>query len=553
MRRLIRWLLLLLVSPAALAQECQTLFSPEDQALFRFVQTRARVDFSEYARLPVGEIRIVVLPVFDTDNPDEDIWLYRTANRIHFRTRQGTVRRQLTLRTGEPLDPLSVEENERLLRQKTYFADAMILPGEICPDHINLLVVVRDVWTLTPVASASRQGGEDTTSAGFSYDNAFGSGQSISMAWSTNPERDSIATWWSATDLFRQHVSITAAYVDSTDGDLRLVDVLKPFYELDSRWSSGGVWQRQRQQQDIELLDTLLNEYGHETEFDQLFAGWSAGVRDGRVRRWRIGLTDHVERFYATDVASVLPADERLVYPWLSLESLSDRFWRASNISFSHRQEDIPLGLRWSARIGVADRGFQSSEDALLFELGSNYTVRGGNHHLTRISLGTEGRWRQDDDELVNSVAAFEARYYYFISRKDRWFAQLRAEAARAIRQDQQFTSGGADILRGYPLDTQRGDRRWVMTVERRHFTDWHPFNLVRVGGAVYMDAGRTWDSQDSVVQTSETLVNAGVGLRFSSSKSRADRVLHVDYAVPLVARDQVDAYQIVVVGKLEF
>lgn len=553
MRGPMRWLLLLLFSPAALAQECRTLFTPEDRELFRFVQTRATVDFSEYARLPVGEIRIVVLPVFDTDNPDEDLWLYRTANRIHFRTHQNTVSRQLTLRSGEPLDPLSVQENERLLREKSYFADAMILPGEVCADHINLLVVVRDVWTLTPIASASRQGGEDTATAGFSYENAFGSGQSISVAWSTDPERDSIATWWSATDLFRQHVSITAAYIDSTDGDLRLVDVLKPFYELDSRWSSGGVWQRQRQQQDIELLDTLLNEYGHETEFDQVFAGWSAGVRNGRIRRWRIGLTDHVERFYATDAASVLPADERLVYPWLSLESLSDQFWRASNISFSHRQEDIPLGLRWSARVGVADRGFESSEDALLFELGSSYTVRGGDHHLTRISLGTEGRWRQDDDELVSSVAAFEARYYYFISRKDRWFAQLRAEAARAIRQDQQFTSGGADILRGYPLYTQRGDRRWVMTVERRHFTDWHPFNLIRVGGAVYMDAGRTWDSEDSIAQTSETLVNAGVGLRFSSSKSRADRVLHVDYAVPLVARDQVDEYQIVIVGKLEF
>jgi hypothetical protein len=276
-------------------------------------------------------------------------------------------------------------------------------------------------------------------------------------------------------------------------------------------------------------------------------------VRDGRIWRWRIGLTDHVERFYATDMASVVPADERLVYPWLSLESLSDQFWRASNISFSHRQEDIPLGLRWLARVGVADRGFESSEDAVLFELGSSYTVRGGDHHLTRVSIGTDGRWRQDDDELVSSVAAFEARYYYFISRKDRWFAQLRAEAARAIRQDQQFTSGGADILRGYPLYTQRGDRRWVMTVERRHFTDWHPFNLIRVGGAVYVDAGRSWDSQDSVAQTSETLVNAGVGLRFSSSKSRVDRVLHVDYAVPLVARDRVDEYQLVIVGKLEF
>lgn len=553
MRRFVPLLALLLASPWALSQECRTLYSREDPELFRFVQTRAKVDFSDYAGLPIGELQILVLPVFDTDNPDEDVWLYRTANRIHFRTHQGTVRRQLTLRAGEALDPLSVEENERLLRQKTYFADAMILPGEVCADHINLLVVVRDVWTLTPVASASRQGGEDTASAGFSYDNAFGSGQSISVAWSTNPERDSIATWWSATDLFRQHVSITAAYIDSTDGDLRLLDVLRPFYELDSRFSTGGVWRRQRQQQDIELLDTVLNEYGHETEFDQVFAGWSAGLRDGRIRRWRIGLTDHVERFYATDVSSVLPADERLVYPWLSLESLSDRFWRATNISFSHRQEDIPLGLHWSARVGVADRGFESSEDAVLFELGSSYTLRRGNRHLARVSVGTDGRWRQDDDELVDSVAALEARYYYFISRKDRWFAQLRAEAARGIRQDQQLTSGGADILRGYPLYTQRGDRRWVMTVERRHFTDWHPFNLIRVGGAVYMDAGRTWDSQDSVAQTSETLVNAGVGLRFSSSKSRADRVLHVDYAVPLVARDQVDEYQLVIVGKLEF
>jgi hemolysin activation/secretion protein len=69
----------------------------------------------------------------------------------------------------------------------------------------------------------------------------------------------------------------------------------------------------------------------------------------------------------------------------------------------------------------------------------------------------------------------------------------------------------------------------------------------------VYVDAGRSWDSQDSVAQTSETLVNAGVGLRFSSSKSRVDRVLHVDYAVPLVARDRVDEYQLVIVGKLEF
>jgi outer membrane protein assembly factor BamA len=549
------WLLLLcMLSPLLAAeQQCETLFSDGDRALFRFVQTRGKVDFNQYRGLTLGEIRVVVLPVFDIDNPEEDLWLYRTANRIHVSTRHSTVRRQLTLRTGAVLDPARVEENERRLRDKSYFADAMILPAQVCADRIDLLVVVRDVWTLTPIASASRQGGEDTASGGFSYDNAFGSGHNISVAWSTDPERDSIATWWSATDLFGHHISMTAAYVDSTDGDLRLVDAQRPFYQLNSRWSGGGRWQRQRYEEDIELLDVVLNEYGHETDYDEVFGGWSAGVRNGRVQRWRIGMTDRQERFYATDPASVLPADERLVYPWLSVESLSDQFWRATNISFSHRQEDIPLGWRWNLSAGLADRGFQSSEDALLFAAGSSLTRRSGDRHLGRISVSTQGRWRQDDDELVGTFATFEARYYYFISRRDRWFASLRAEAARGIREDEQFSSGGSDILRGYPLYTQRGDRRWVMTVERRHFTDWHPFNLIRIGGAAYLDAGRTWDSSDNLDQSQATLINAGIGLRFSSSKSRADRVLHVDYAVPLVARDEVDDHQIVIVGKLEF
>ena len=553
MRRLVGLMLGCVCSGLAWASDCVSYWQADDRALFRFVQTREKASFADYEGLSIGNIEVVVLPVFNTANPDEDLWLYRLANRVHIPTRRATVRRQLTLRSGAAVSTREVEENERLLRQKTYFADAMILPAQRCGDQLDLLVVVRDVWTLTPIASASRQGGEDTASAGLSYDNAFGSGQSVTVAWSRDVERDSVTTAWSATDLFRQHVSASLAYVDSSDGELRLVDLQRPFYQLDSRWSAGVRWYQERYQEDVELLDVLLNRYSHETRFQEVMLGWSSGLHEGRVVRWRVGLREREQWFVATDPPSTVPADERLLYPWLSAESLSDRFWRATNISFSHRQEDIPLGWRWQVGAGVADRHWQSSEDAWLYQLGISHTRRGGNHHLARVSLDTQGRWRTETDELVDSVAALEARYYYFISRKDRWFASLRLEAARGIRQDQELTSGGSDILRGYPLNTQRGDRRWVFTVERRHFTDWHPFNLIRVGGAVYVDAGRSWDARDRYVQSSQTLINTGVGLRFSSSKSRVDRVLHVDYAIPLVARDLVDDHQLVIVGKLEF
>ncbi|MCC1495359.1 hypothetical protein J1C54_00855 [Alcanivorax sp. 1008] len=549
------WLPMLLFWPlAGYAEEgCVEYFSEDDPALFQFLSTRATVDYAAYEGLVIGDRQIVVLPIFNLDNPDEDHRLYRMANRVHFSTRHSTVRRQLTIRSGAPLIAAKVEESERLLREKPYFADAMIVPARVCAGRIDLLVVVRDVWTLTPIASASRQGGEASSSGGFSYGNVLGSGQDLSVSWSTGPERTSQAVWWSGTDFFGAHVAMQAAYVDSTDGELRLANVERPFYQLNSQWSGGGTWQRQSEEHEIELLGVLLNRYAHELDYDRVFGGWSAGVRNDRVLRWRLGFTDQADRFFATDVGSVVPQDQQIRYPWFSLESVSNTFWRATNISFNNRQEDIPLGIRWAFSVGVADMGMGSSENSIPFSTELGKSMRGGDRHLTQWALSSTGRWRRDDDQLVSTFFAAEARYYYFIGRRDRWFASLRLDSAEGIRQDEQLSSGGADVLRGYPIDTQRGDRRWLMSIERRHFTDWHPYNLIRIGGAAYVDVGRTWDSTDSIVQIDETLANAGLGLRISSSKARADRILHVDLAVPLTATESIDNYQIVIVGKLEF
>ncbi|MFN3713981.1 MAG: BamA/TamA family outer membrane protein [Alcanivoracaceae bacterium] len=546
-------LLLLLATMTSRAQTCETFFSADDPALYRFVQTRAAIEFDRYAGLQIGEVTVVVLPVFNPDDPKESNWLYRTANFLHIDTRRGTVRRQLTIHDGDTLDPFQIEESERLLRQKNYFADAMIVPEQVCEDRIDLLVVVRDVWTLTPIAAVTREGGENTSDIGFNYDNVLGTGHQLSVAWSSDPERDSVAVAWQATDLFGDHVTLRAAYIDSSDGDVRLVNLVRPFYELDSRWTAGATWWREDRLEEIRLRDVLLNRYGHEIDFDQAFAGWSAGVRDGRVWRWRVGVTDQSDRFYATDLGSVAPEDQRLLYPWLGWESLSDQFWRASNISFSHRQEDIPLGLRLAMTAGVADTRFNSTEDAVLYSVQVSFSRRGGDHHLLQLGTSSSGRWRQHDEQLVSTFVAAEARHFYFISRRDRWFSQLRVEGATGIREDEQFTSGGSDALRGYPLYMQRGDRRWLGSIERRHFTDWHPFRLLRIGGAVYVDAGRTWDSGDAIVQSGATLANIGAGLRISSSKFRVDRVLHLDYAVPLLEREDIDGYQIILSGKVEF
>ena len=93
---------------------------------------------------------------------------------------------------------------------------------------------------------------------------------------------------------------------------------------------------------------------------------------------------------------------------------------------------------------------------------------------------------------------------------------------------------GGEGGLRGYPRNYQSGERRAVLKLEERLYTDWYPFRLVRVGGAVFYDLGRTWGGVNQNSVNGGWLSDAGVGLRLVLDRASFAKVLHVDIAVPL-------------------
>ncbi len=91
-----------LLSWPALAQPVATI--PDDEAL-------------EAAHARIGTISIQVHQIFDTSDPREDKWLYREANRWHYRTRDSAVRAQLLFRSGELYSAALLRETERNMRQ----------------------------------------------------------------------------------------------------------------------------------------------------------------------------------------------------------------------------------------------------------------------------------------------------------------------------------------------------------------------------------------------------------------------------------------------------
>ncbi|MCI0436373.1 MAG: BamA/TamA family outer membrane protein, partial [Gemmatimonadetes bacterium] len=123
----------------------------------------------------------------------------------------------------------------------------------------------------------------------------------------------------------------------------------------------------------------------------------------------------------------------------------------------------------------------------------------------------------------------------------------------RALDPEEQIQLGGDSGLRGYPLRYQTGTSRGLFTLEQRLYSEWFPFRLFYVGGAVFFDAGRTWGRGAVGSESRGWLKDVGIGLRLGNARGAFGSVLHFDIAFPLDRTSDIDSVQFLVETKQSF
>jgi hypothetical protein len=75
----------------------------------------------------------------------------KTANKMHTNSKESTIRNNMFVREGSPLNPYRVADNERLLRNLNFIMDARIYvrPISKSSDSVDLIVITRDVFSLS--------------------------------------------------------------------------------------------------------------------------------------------------------------------------------------------------------------------------------------------------------------------------------------------------------------------------------------------------------------------------------------------------------------------
>jgi hypothetical protein len=498
----------------------------------------------------IGEILVAVHDIFDTADPREAGWLYRTANSLHIMTRPRTVRDQLTFRAGQPLVAQRLEESERILRNRRYLFDAVVRVARYdeAANVADIEVSVRDVWTLNPGISYSNRGGRSVN--GFSLEelNLLGRGEKLQVDYDDDVDRSSMAVEWDDPNLAGSRWRLNLIYADLSDGETRYVNLDRPFYSFDTRHSMGITASDDRRIQTRYDLGEPFDEFRLDRRLLDLRYGWSKGLQGGWVRRWLVGAR-HEEQAFAVVPGRVapaeLPADQRFVYPWVGIQWVEDAFATTRNRDQIGRREDLYLGTSLFATLGYSASALGASDDAWLF----NASLLSAREYAANRQwrLSTLGSGRYSGGRLEDAVLSAEARHYWRLNRHHALFAAVKGTVTEDLDPDRQLLLGAEEGLRGYPLRYQTGTSSALITLEHRLYTDWYPFRLFNVGAAVFLDSGRTWGSTLGGQPSRGWLSNVGVGLRLGNSRSGLGSVVHVDFSYALDAVPGEDRFQITV------
>ena len=502
----------------------------------------------------IGEVRVRSADVFDTDNPKEDWAPYRWANALHIQTRAGVIEDALLFKRGDRVSAAVIDETERLLRGTRYLYDVQIRPIAYHDGVVDIEVLTRDSWSLIPGISISRSGGQNSSGIRLREYNFLGTGTTLGIGHSSDVDRTSNQLLLANDRAFGTWTAMNLSLARNSDGYRYAASVIRPFHSLDARWAAGGSVLSDSRIEALYNAGNVVSEYRHRQQQAEAFAGWSRGRIDGWVQRYSVGvslLDNAYEREPGLIAPPALNQDERLIGPFVRYELIEDRYAKVMNRDLIGTPEFFLLGLSSRLQLGWASTALGSSQDALLYQaaVSRGFEPWGDDSLLASASLS--GRYT--GGRVSKQLFGVEGKYY--LPQGRRWLFYAAASGDMLTHPDVLDTLqlGGDNGLRGYPLRYQAGDKRALLTLEERLYTNAFVWNLFRIGAAGFVDVGRAWGGPHVNTGNPGWLADAGVGLRISSVRVSTRDVLHIDLAFPLNTTPDIKKVQVVIKGRTSF
>lgn len=455
-----------------------------------------------------------------------DDWMARAPllNRLHARTRASRVRADLLFAAGDSVDTLKIAESLRRLRSTALFERAELLVSRCAGvQGVDLSVVTRDAWSLTPVMKA-RGGSADL---GLVEKNAFGTGTGARVV------------------LQSDHGSLGLGISTRVVGKPLSGEVM----DLGSvRYSNGQSWHAIIGNKDISSTNkstlyvrTSFSEREPKTQpgnnFQRSGTSLLFGERfnGGATRSASYFLfgaeTEHADLY--SPAGSGLPGTNSLRRSYAGINAgfarVAARYDTLSWLLHSNGIVDVPFGIEGEAVFGIGrDKITGNTADHLDLWIGRAFLSK--NHGA--LLLGDVWASGYSGDDRLSASTLRSSWILFNRARRGYWTWRLTGE--RLANPDPDVRAlASADLLSpALPVGSKLAEAALALSVERTvHLLP--VTHSLMLDAAAFGGASARWDAAVTSKTNSFGAFVAGVGLRLNPARTPRNSV-RLDLGIPM-------------------
>ncbi|UCE24327.1 MAG: BamA/TamA family outer membrane protein [Candidatus Zixiibacteriota bacterium] len=486
--------------------------------------------------LEIDSVIIENRNIYDTDDDAYDRFIFRLANRLHIKTRRYIIQREVLLKRGDPFSHQLAEESSRNLRANLKIYDAWIETSLLPNGKLLMKVVTIDQWSLAGGLNYSREGNETKYQIGAEEENFLGNNQFISFYYFAQSDDDNfIETRFFDNRFLGQRYRLALDYGSDPLNSVRRMRLGRPLYDLEQEYSYFVDVAKFSGRRDVYSDSSKIGESFFDGDRVRSEVTYRTGAHDSKL----LFRLRHAYRFEGISQRQIFSDDaddidlalasfpDDSLYHQFDLENQYSRFRYITleNIDGFGYTEDFVLGTFIGAGYG---RAFHSDFKGHQFDrvgaFVSHYRSHGPSLMLFDYSHEI---WFRGETMLRHATSA-AGRYYNRLSDRTTFALQARYSSDWRGSDQNSLLLGGTTGIRGYDKFFLTGDRRLVINVEARFFSDLTLLSAM-FGAAAFVDLGNIWKPQERL-DLSDFYASTGVGLRIAFAKSTKN-IVRIDLA----------------------
>ncbi len=478
------------------------------------ISKRSDENYIQYSGRKINKIEIVKMDVFGTSINNPALVSYSRSNNLlnstHVNTIDRIIRKNILFSEGDTLSPLTLSDNERILRELPYMDDARIMVVPVSDNEVNIIVLTKDLYSL---GGNYDYGGMNKGTASIFEKNILGTGHEfgVSMPFDSHkPDSPGIGAYYTINNFLKSFINIKVDYLNGLGTTTYGINLSRNFVSSLTRYA-GGI--QIRQMYTTTNLDTMTVPAPLKYNLQDYWIARSFLVDKESVSRIIIGgryLNNNV--FRRPDIQPNTYYSLQRYQLYLASVAFSvQKFYKANLIYGYGRTEDIPYGglIRLTA-----GREFNEFKVRNYFgtdiSAGRSFPEAGYFYGSLGVASFFNGSQREQ--------GIFYARMNYFsnllnIGRfRSRNFVTIDYSRGISRYTDEHLMFIETNGFSGFRNDSIGGTQRFTASLESVLFSpsNYHGF---RFAFFAFSDLGFLYKS-DQVLGRGVTLLSLGLGLR---------------------------------------